>query len=258
MRVGADRARQCGDALGPRVARLHRTEVGEEQHVGRDVAHPVRVGERGVLQHRALRTHADREPDLLRRRRERAVHLARLGRAARHAGDHDRRLEPAPEQLHRGVDLVPRELRQRLVQQLHLGEQRRALRLDVALDAQLEVGELALPEFAHAGAPARTPRNAPAAIARRRGFERRSDGPRHGKPRRMELVEQRAVDAAHGLGGSEERCGPRREAGVPRSRSESARARHRARAAAGSPRSSCRQRRLAGCTPIRARSSRAR
>ena len=92
------------------------------------------------------------------------------------------------------------QLRQRLVHQVHVGEQRRAVRLDVALDAELEMRELAALDLAHARAPARAPRKAPAAIARRRGFERRSDGAEAREAARVEFVEQRAVDAAHGLG----------------------------------------------------------
>jgi hypothetical protein len=85
------------------------------------------------------------------------------------------------EELEREVDLVEREVRQRLVQQPDLVEQRRAAALDVLARAQVEVRELALVELAHAVAPAAS--QARAATATRRARDRRSDGAAHGKPR---------------------------------------------------------------------------
>ena len=192
--VRADRPRQHRDALRPDLAGLHRAEVGQQQHVGRHVAQSIRLGQGGIEQHRPLRTDPDAEAVLLRGRSEREVDLAGLRRAARHAGDQQRRLQLTAEQLDRWVHLVPRELRQRLVQQLHVLEQRAAPRLDVFADTQIEVLELAGRDVAHRRTPSAKrrvpdpdggrpkPSQVPAAIASRRGFESRTAGPRHGKP----------------------------------------------------------------------------
>ena len=194
QRVRADRARQRRHARRPGLSRLDRAEIGQQQHVGGDFAQPIRLGQGRVQQHRPLRPDPDREAVLLRRRSEREVDLAGLGRAAGHAGDQQRRLELTAEQLERRIHLVPRELRERLVQQLHVREQRPAPRLDVFADTQLEVLELAPRDVTHRRPPSAKlrmpapergmpkPSQVPAAIASRRGFESRTGGPRHGKP----------------------------------------------------------------------------
>ncbi len=100
-------------------------------------------GELGVLRHRALRADAERDPGGLRGDREVAVDLRRLGRATGHAGDDERRGEPAAAQLGREVDVVDGELRERLVDEVDVVEQRRRRRLGATRRGDVEVIDLA-------------------------------------------------------------------------------------------------------------------
>jgi len=76
-----------------------------------------------------LRADAERDATRLRRTREISIDLRSFGGAAGHPGDHERRGEPLADQLGRQIDVVDGELRQGLMDQLNVLEQRRAHRL---------------------------------------------------------------------------------------------------------------------------------
>ena len=96
-----------------------------------------------MLGHRALRAEPERDARGLRRAREIAIDRGGLGGAAGHAGDHERRGEALADELGRQVDVVERELGQRLVDELDVLEQRRARELGAPRGGDLEVVGLA-------------------------------------------------------------------------------------------------------------------
>ena len=105
--------------------RLHDAQVREHERRRRVGPHLERVGELGTALHRALRAQTERDAELLGDAREVAVDLRRLGGAAGHPGDEQRRAQALAEELGRDVDLVDRELGQRVVDEVDLLEQRR-------------------------------------------------------------------------------------------------------------------------------------
>ena len=143
-RVRADRPRERDDARRPHRERLHGADVAEQHDLGRDVAHLIRRREIGVLVHRALRADAERDARCLRGPREVTIDGRGLGRAARHARDHERRGEPLADELGGEIDLVERELGQRLVHEVHVLEQRGLREVRASRRRDLEVVTLAL------------------------------------------------------------------------------------------------------------------
>ncbi len=105
-RVGADRAEHVGDDLRRHLAGLDHAHVAQQQR-GRRVLADLE-GPRGIgaLLHRPLA--AEPEP-VAARLGDRGQGLVDLGRPlvpARHGGDHDGRLQPLAEELHREIDRV--------------------------------------------------------------------------------------------------------------------------------------------------------
>jgi len=156
-RVGLDLPDQVDQRLGRQLAGLHHADVPEQEDVGGQVAHPVGAGESGIIEHRPLAAEPHGQAQGLRSDRQVAIDRFGLRRAAGHAADVDRCREALSQQLDRRVDLVPAQLRQGLVEQLHVLEQRAAAPVvDLALSAKAEMVELALLDrIGHRGAPAR-------------------------------------------------------------------------------------------------------
>ena len=111
----------------------------------------VRVGEVRSAQRRALAAHPHGQSVSLGGPRQRRVDVARRLVAASHAGDHQRRLEPFPQELHRQIDGALVNFRQRLVDQPHVLPAGPNQRVDVARRRQPQVIRLAaLDQLVHA------------------------------------------------------------------------------------------------------------
>src|SRR6185369_17881446 len=95
--------------------------------------------------HGPLAADAEGDPGLLRDPREIAVDAKRRTRPAGHAGDDERRGEAFSEPARRRVDLVEREIGERVVDELDLLQERRLLRgLDVFTKTEVEMRLLPL------------------------------------------------------------------------------------------------------------------
>ena len=66
------------------IVELHRTDIGQQQHIGRQIAHAKSLAEFRMLDRRARAAHAHGHTHLLRRRRKIAVDPPRLLGAAGH------------------------------------------------------------------------------------------------------------------------------------------------------------------------------
>ena len=144
QRVGLDARHRLADRGRGHLPELDHAEVREQVDLGRAPAHFVGVGQLGVLQHRALAAQAEGDAVPLGGGGERAVDLGGLVGAAGHAGDHERRADRPPQELGADVDLGERQLRQRAVNQVDVGEQRRAMEVRVSRCGDREMVRLTL------------------------------------------------------------------------------------------------------------------
>src|SRR6059058_2232359 len=113
------------------------------------------VRQLGRAMHRALRAEPEADAVRLRDLRQAAVDRRRLLGPAGHAADEERRAEPLAEQRGADVDLVDRQLGERVVDEVDLLEERRlAGVLDLRRLAELEVGALAVADrLSHSSPP---------------------------------------------------------------------------------------------------------
>jgi hypothetical protein len=124
---------------------LVQPEVGEENDRRREAAHGKRRRPAGLVLHDALAAEAEGDAALLGDQGQVAIHGEGVVGAARHAGDQQRGAQPFAEELDLDVDLVQGQLRQRIVQQLDLFEERGAPAiLDLLIGAEIEMRLLAL------------------------------------------------------------------------------------------------------------------